>query len=138
MKFISENKITIIFFFIVVILASVLVVSYNNTQKLKSTNDLVGHTQEVLHQSDNVLLDILSIETGSRGYVLSGNEMFLEPYTNSISTIHNNLATLAKLTKDNPKQQLRIDSLRKVIDDRLFFAKNSIEEKKKNRKRREY
>ena len=132
MKFISENKITIIFFFIVVILASVLVISYNNTQKLKSINDLVGHTQEVLHQSDNVLLDILSIETGSRGYVLSGNQMFLEPYNNSIATIHNNLATLAKLTKDNPKQQLRIDSLRKVIDDRLFFAKNSIEEKKKN------
>ena len=41
------------------------------------------HTQEVISKSNEVLLDVLNIETGFRGYLLSGNAVFLEPYNRS-------------------------------------------------------
>lgn len=76
-KFTLEKKIIFFFFLAASALLSVLVIFYYNAQKVKSTNDLVEHTQEVLRKSDNVFLDVLNIETGSRGYSLTGNENYL-------------------------------------------------------------
>src|ERR1035437_4225981 len=130
MKFSLEKKIIFFFFLAAIALVSVLVIFYYNTQKIKSTSDLVEHTQEVLRKSDAVLMDVLNIETGSRGYILMGNEIYLQPFNNAVITINSNIEKLALLTKDNPNQQSRIDSLKKVIEERLSFTKNSIEARK--------
>jgi len=132
MKFTLEKTLVFYFFLAAIALVSVLVIFYFDTQKIKSTSDLVEHTQEVLRKSDNVLLDILNIETGSRGYIITGNNFFLEPFNNAITTINRHLSELAILTKDNPHQQLRINSLKKVVEERLVFTKYSIEVRKLN------
>lgn len=131
-KFTLEKKIIFFFFLAASALLSVLVIFYYNAQKVKSTNDLVEHTQEVLRKSDNVFLDVLNIETGSRGYSLTGNENYLEPFNNAVITINSNIEKLALLTKDNLNQQSRIDSLKKVVEERLIYTKNTIEVRKKN------
>ena len=69
------------------------------------------HTHLVLRKSDNVFIDVLNIETGSRGYVLTGDESFLESYSISLSLVLNNVSELAELTRDNPGQTLRIAEL---------------------------
>ncbi len=132
MKFVSEKKSIFFFMLAAIALVSVLVIFYYNVQKVKSTNDLVEHTQEVLHKSDNVLMDIINIETGLRGYLLTRNEIFLEPFYNSVTTINSNITALAVLTKDNPNQKPRIDSLKKLSDERLLLTKAVIEERKHN------
>ena len=133
MKFSLEKKIIFFFLLAAIALVSVLVIFYYNTQKIKSTSDLVEHTQEVLRKSDDVLMDVLNIETGSRGYSLTGNELYLDPYNNAIITTNSNIEKLALLTKDNPNQQSRMDSLKKVVEERLAFTKNSIAARKQNR-----
>jgi len=132
-KFILEKKIIFLYFFAAIIIVWVLSVFYNNTQKVKLTNDLVEHTQEVLRKSDNVLLDVINIETGLRGYLLSGNEEYLKPFYNGATTINGNLTGLALLTKDNPNQQARINTLKKNSDERLILTKRTIEDWKQNR-----
>ena len=119
MKFTLEKKIIFFFFLAAIALLSVMLIFYYNAQKIKSTNDLVEQTQEVLRKSDDVLLDVLNIETGSRGYSLTGNENYLEPFDNAVITINSNIEKLALLTKDNLNQQSRVDSLKKVINERL-------------------
>lgn len=130
MQFTLEKKIIFFFFLAASALLSVLVIFYYNAQKVKSTTDLVEHTQEVLRKSSDVLLDVLNIETGSRGYSLTGNENYLEPFNNAVTTINSNIEKLALLTKDNLNQQSRIDSLKKVIEKRLTFTKILIEVRK--------
>jgi CHASE3 domain sensor protein len=42
-------------------------------------------------KNDDVLIDILNIETGTRGYVITGKEIFLGPYIKSANKINENL-----------------------------------------------
>ena len=90
MKFLIEKKITLILFFSAIVLISVVMLFYYNTQKVKYTSKLVEHTQDVLRKSDDVLLDVLNVETGLRGFVLSGHEIFLEPYNAACRSINGN------------------------------------------------
>jgi PAS domain S-box-containing protein len=107
-------------------LISVLITFFVNTQEIKLNNILVEHTQQVLHKSDNILTDILNIETSSRGFIITGSESFLEPYNTSIITINSNLKELAILTWDNSIQLQRIKELRSAVIERLEFAKLTI------------
>ena len=132
MKYTIEKKTKIFYILAAIILVAVLGVFYWNNQKVKATSDLVKHTQDVLRTSDAVLLDIMNIETGARAYILTGNEGFLEPYNHSLLSISNNLATLKTLTKDNPRQQVRLDSMNKTDLLRTLVLKKVIDAKKNN------
>src|ERR1035437_7109647 len=128
MKFALGKKTIFFFSLAAATLVSVLVLFYYNTQKVKSTSDLVEHTEEVLRKSDNVLLDIINIETGLRGYMLTENVFFLTPFNNAVTALNNDIAVLATLTKDDLNQKLRIVALKKATEESLVFAKKSIEE----------
>ncbi len=132
MKFTLEKIIIFFFFLIAIALVSIMVRFYYNAQKVKLSNLWVEHTQDVLRKSDHVLMDILNIETGSRGYLLTGDVLFLEPYNNAETIIKSNIEELLILTKDNLNQQSRIDSLKIMVENRLVFTKNSIEVRKRN------
>ncbi|OFX17019.1 MAG: hypothetical protein A2033_04690 [Bacteroidetes bacterium GWA2_31_9] len=127
MKLTSDKITTFFFTLLAIALIATLVVFYNNTKKVKLSANLVEHTQEVLVKSNNVLLDILNIESGSRGYVLTENEAFLKPFDKSILTINNRIRELDSLTNDNQSQQTRIHTLVNLIEDKITFTKNTIE-----------
>jgi len=132
MKFILEKRITLFYVLLGAALVSILVFFYYNAKKVKNAGELVEHTQEVLRMSDRVLLGILDIETEARGYVLTGNEIFLASFDKKIDSINSNLLELSSLTNDNPGQQVRINSLIKIANERLVFIKNLIESSKEN------
>ncbi len=122
MKFLASKKITIILFFAAIILVSVVVVFYYNTKNVKSSSDLVEHTQEVLRKSDKVQLDVINIETGLRGYILSDNAIFLGPYYKALETINSNMEDLSLLCAGYTLQSLRVDSLKTAVGIRLAFT----------------
>ena len=126
MKLTNENKKNLFYLIASTLLISVLGAFYFNNQKAKATSNLVDHTHNVLFKSNEILLDVLNVETSSRGYLLSGNETFLAPYTEGVTKIGSNLDELTKLTKDNENQQKRIDSLRKTVSERVDLAKTVI------------
>ncbi len=133
MKFLSDKKITFVLSLAIAALIAVLVIFFLSNKKVKSTSDIVTHTQNVLQKSDHVLLDILNIETGARGYLLTVNEIFLDPLIKAETTIHTDLSSLTTITQDNPNQQVRIDSLKKLAEERLVLAKKMVAEKRQNR-----
>lgn len=125
---ITSDKITTFFFTLLSIaLIWALVIFYNNTKKVKSSSNLVAHTQEVLAESNNVLLDILNIESTSRGYILTGNVTFLKPFDNSILKISRSVEKLDSLTNENQSQQTRINSLINLIEDKKTYTLKTIE-----------
>ena len=126
MKFLFEKHSILFSFIAATILVVALFIYFVNSQKVKSTGDLMNHTEQVIRMNNNVLVDILNIETGSRGFIISGNNKFLEHYYAALTTINRNLTALARLTKDNPVQHLRIDSLIKLAAERLVFTNKTI------------
>ena len=132
MKLTIEKKTTFFYILSAIILIPILVTFYNNGQKVIISNDKMMHTHEVISKSNEVLIDALNIETGFRGYLLSGEDIFLQPFKSAETKIYVDLDELTSLTKDNLAQQKRIDLLKKAVTERLIFTKKYIAIKKEN------
>ncbi|MCQ6256584.1 response regulator [Pseudomonas sp. Q11] len=78
---------------------------------LLSVIQWVGHTDRVINNANEALKLSVDLETGIRGYLLTGDEHFLDPYEVAKPRIAVALDTLLELTADNPVQ---VDRLRKV------------------------
>ena len=122
-----EKRTIIFFYFAIFAIIAILVLFYFNAQKVESTSNLVDHTQEVLRKSNDVQLDIVSIESSSRGFVLTGDRNYLTPFDNAVKTIYSNVVELKELTLDNEKQQLRIDLLQDLVKEKLVFMQKLID-----------
>src|SRR5438309_3167064 len=102
-----------------VLLVGVGVLSYRRILQEDGDQKSVGHTHLALEKLDSILVDLINQETGQRGYVLTGNPSFLEPYDLGRVHLQEGLTDLRRLTSDNPKQQRVLDALEPVIMDRL-------------------
>ncbi len=126
MMFKLEKKTKLFYIISAILLTVVLGIFYANSQKEIASSKKLLHTQEVISKSNEVLLDVLNIETGFRGYLLSGDRVFLEPYNQSKIKINANLDTLEVLTRDNPNQLDNITLLKKKVVDRISFTEKYL------------
>lgn len=108
-------------------LVSAFAVSEKNTEQLVATSQRVSHTQNVLDALDTLLVSLVNLETGVRGYIITGQESYLAPYYTSRSTINENLENLKNLTSDNPSQQNQLLILNKELDNQLKYRNNLIQ-----------
>src|SRR5262245_41640335 len=71
--------------FTVAILALLLiaVLSHRSLQSRSGSAELVAHTHQVLEQLNGILSSLKDAETGQRGFLLTGEERYLEPYTSA-------------------------------------------------------
>ena len=113
--------VAIVFFFI----ASGFV-SYWNTNILSRNSALVSHTHEVIANIDDLLSLTKDAETGQRGFIITGDEHYLEPYNAALDHIDARLASLQDLTADNPNQQERIDASKAFIRTKLKELNETI------------
>jgi len=73
------------------------------------------HTLQVLLETDDLKVATLSMVRGERGYLLTGDETFLQPYQRGLVNSREGLDRLTQLTLDNPQQQQRIGRLQTEI-----------------------
>ena len=62
-------------------------------------------------------------ETGNRGYLITGDEAYLQPYNDALRDLPIEVATFRSLTSDNPIQQRRIGEMQAVLEQRLALLK---------------
>ncbi|MBB1612824.1 chemotaxis protein [Pseudomonas sp. UMC65] len=74
------------------------------------------HSHEVLNQSDALLRSLINIETGMRGYALTGRDSFLEPLEQGEKAFTDYYARIKSSTADNPEQQARLERLKALHD----------------------
>ena len=132
MKFLFEKKTTLFYILSAILLTTVLLIFYENNQKVIASNNILMHSQDVINKSDEVLIDVLNIETGFRGYLFTDDEIFLEPFYAAETKIYTDLNLLKSFTKDNKSQQNKIDGLKKSVINRIVFTKKNIKAKRQN------
>ena len=96
---------------IVLLLAALVTVATLNVSRLADANAINTHTYQVLAENSALLESLINVETGQRGYVITGAEASLEPYTAGQAAFGTHLATARGLTSDNPAQQERLMKL---------------------------
>jgi methyl-accepting chemotaxis protein len=96
---------------IVLILAILVTMAELGFKRQDAASAINVHTYEVLDRGAGVLESLLNIETGQRGFSLTGKDGSLEPYSAGKTSFQANLRALTELTSDNPKQQERLKQL---------------------------
>lgn len=94
-------------------------ISYRNTRQLDDDARWVVHTHEVLEATETLLGTVVDAETGQRGFLLTGDNHFLEPYDQALENYAQELESLRTLTNDNIRQQVRIQQLAGLIEQRF-------------------
>ncbi len=102
-------------------------VTYRTTRNMEEAARWVAHTNEVRFHLSELSAAVLNVETGQRGFVLTGMEMFLEPFSTGMNQIPLEIAALRRLTADNSAQESRLVALAPVVAARLDFAQQTIE-----------
>lgn len=95
-------------FGIVLTLMSILsVVVYRNINQLLDSAYGVEHTYEVIRVAEGVQAAMVDMETGQRGFMITGEDEYLEPYTGGNDNFSKLVANGQQLTSDNPAQGKR-------------------------------
>ncbi len=105
-------------------------VSYRSTTGFIQSAESVTHTHLVLQKLESLLSKFKDAETGQRGYVLTGEERYLEPYNGAMEGIDSLLKELRKLTADNSNQQRRLDALEPLGANKFAELKETIDLRK--------
>jgi methyl-accepting chemotaxis protein len=66
-------------------------------------------------------------ETGQRGYIITGEERYLEPYQTGTTLVNQTIQNLRRLTADNPNQQRRLDSVEPLTAGKIGELKETID-----------
>jgi CheY-like chemotaxis protein/signal transduction histidine kinase/CHASE3 domain sensor protein len=102
-------------------------VAYYNLKTVEENNEKIVHSHEVIVALDAVFSTMQDAETGQRGFLLTGNDKYLDPYNAALATVPSKLAGVAQLTSDNPAQQTKISALKSFIDAKLAELKETID-----------
>jgi len=87
----------------------------------------VAHTEEVKRTLEQIMSGMKDAETGQRGFLLTNDERFLEPYHKALADVDKSQAAARRLTGDNPAQQQRLATLASIIATRLKWMAEVIE-----------
>jgi len=126
MKMSVQNKIQAGFAVALAFLLLIGVSAWWSAQRNMETFRSVDHTYQVLDKLEDTLVDMLNAETGSHGFVISGDEAFLQPYQAGVVKVQKSVAAAKQLTQDNPNQQRRLALLEPMIQKKIAGANEAI------------
>ncbi|MER3434701.1 MAG: two-component system sensor histidine kinase/response regulator [Leptolyngbya sp. ERB_1_1] len=109
------------------IFAAIGIVSYSGMRQLVGTSGWVTHTYRVLGELEDILSLIKDAENGQRGYLLTGDTTYLEPYNLAVKNLQPKINDTRQLTADDPIQQRSLDRLSTLVEQRLEIMKRRIE-----------
>src|ERR1700752_3624718 len=95
-------------------------------KRLLDTANLVEHTDLVLSKATRAQALLIDMETGVRGYVITRQPQFLEPYNNASTQITPLLNDLTQSVDANPIQQQRLNDIRAQYLDGSKYAQGLL------------
>ncbi len=101
--------------------------TYQNVKKEEEENLRVAEALEVLHIIEKIMDDVQDIETGQRGYIISGDSVFLQPYDSALFSLAQDTLNLQLLIVQYPARKDDFDRLMKFINEKLAFVKASVQ-----------
>ncbi|MBC7569001.1 MAG: response regulator [Spirosoma sp.] len=107
--------------------------SFYSIQQLIRNSELVNHTNQVLIEAETVMSLMKDAETGQRGYILTLDTRFLQPYIGSYERVNASYGRLRKLTADNPNQQASLNQVKTLFENRFVRMQAVLDQLEKNR-----
>lgn len=110
----------------VAVLAGMVAVAYHAARSFNTTAEWVLRTQEVRYQIEQPLSVLKDAESAARGFVITGNELYLEPFENGIAAAGVHLRELRRLTADNPGHRARLDEVEPLVEQKVAEMRRAV------------
>ncbi|GFZ33994.1 histidine kinase [Clostridium zeae] len=107
-KFKIGQKLFLGFGIVTLIMIMVIAYAYINFRKESQAVDWSVHSYKVISESDAILISLINMETGARGYVITGDKTFLEPFNKGKADYQEHYKKMQELSKDSPDQLIRL------------------------------
>ncbi|SEK63968.1 CHASE3 domain-containing protein [Paenibacillus sp. OK003] len=115
-RFTIRSKILLGYLVVVLLFGAVLLVLSAQIDASQKEIDFISHHDLEVHNLTNAIeKNVLNMETGQRGYMITGEESYLEPYNQALTQWNSNYTELYELVSDNPSQQSTLESIKTHI-----------------------
>ncbi|OPH00260.1 hypothetical protein B2I21_03940 [Chryseobacterium mucoviscidosis] len=112
-RFTIRSKIVLGYLVVVLLFGAVLMILSAQINASQKEIDFITHHDLEVHNLTNAIeKNVLNMETGQRGFMLTGEESYLEPYTQAMTQWNSNYAELYELISDNPSQQMSLENIK--------------------------
>jgi signal transduction histidine kinase len=109
-----------------IVLASTYV-SRGNIQKLAELSAELAATGDLLDAATRARTTLLAMETGQRGFLLTGAKEYLGTYTSGLGMLSDVLVDLRRKAGGKERQRQRVAALEKLAADRVAEMKSSVD-----------
>ncbi|WP_336787846.1 CHASE3 domain-containing protein [Paenibacillus sp. MMO-177] len=118
LKFNIRTKIAIGYFLILICLGASIVTVTDRIEALqKEVETITTRDVEVHNLIASIQYDAISMETAQRGYIITGEESYLDPYDKGKSQWESNYSSLYAFVSDNPSTQKQLEEIKLTIQE---------------------
>jgi CheY-like chemotaxis protein/CHASE3 domain sensor protein len=110
----------------VVAVVIIALLSFQSLQATTTTARNLTQTIEVLARLQSLLSTLKDAETGQRGYLLTGEESYLGPYTDARDALPEEIASLRALLAKRPEQGRRLDALESLANLKMAELESTV------------
>jgi len=108
------------------------VYAYLNIQRFIEADEWQDHTREVVNISQQILSGVTDMETAQRGFVITADEKYLQPYYQAHSTLDSLVRKLFHMVEDNSVQEARVSRLRRTINNKSDWVATVIDKRRQS------
>ena len=109
-----------------------LLVTLLTLYSLGKTWQKLALSYDVVAGMDDVLSNLRDAETGQRGYLLTGDERYLEPYTKSHAVIIDSINHLRSLVADHAADRQQVEDIAQAASAKLAELEQTIKARREN------
>src|ERR1041385_3451113 len=128
----SEKKILIGLLSILTILVTITFLTHRNSKRVIASAEQVDRSQEIKYHIEQVLAEIISIKTATRGYVITGDLEYLKPNSDATADIYAHLSNLNMMVQDDSLLAARVEELTELVEEQNDMSRNIIFERTSN------
>ncbi len=100
--------------------------AFANWADVRKANGAVAHTHRSLEETQRLLSLLRDIETGQRGFLLTGKPEYLDPYLAAIGQVDGCLRLLSNINAGDPVQLLRVRAIESLSRSKIEEMKRSV------------
>jgi PAS domain S-box-containing protein len=123
----TRSKILLSFIAAVLCIGFFVLITYRNMVLTEQESRSISSSIDVLQKLQNVWSDVQDIETGQRGFIITGNEQFLESYRRGIENLRNDTAVLKALRTADSSDRINYSNLIGLIEQKVQASKYAVE-----------
>ncbi|MGJ7578578.1 CHASE3 domain-containing protein [Variovorax sp. RHLX14] len=103
------------------------ILTYHGHSLLVESRQRVDHTYQVLAGLNKLFISVEDAETGQRGFIITGEDAYLEPYLSAVGQTSGHIANLRRLLDSSPIQAARVAQLDSLVEAKLAELGDVIE-----------